>query len=1004
MSNIIVNFENQNPIYLQIAETNGADGASFIWRGSWVDGDGYIPNECVEFNGSSYICEVATNSFPPTNIAYWKLLAVKGAKGDKGDTGDKGDKGDTGTNGINGIDGNDGKSLIWRGDWVSNIGYMINECVAYLGSSYISITDHNYSEVPTELINWKLLCKKGDKGNTGDKGDKGDAGEPGTTDYNNLNNLPDLDVYATTSDLDSVVTYIDESIATRVPNTIIGSANGLATLNELQQLTASQIPTQLQNTFGSNTGDETPMTILYKLGISSISGTNTGDQDLSGKADLVGGKIIASQLPSYVDDVLEGTYVSSSTFNDSNGSPYSPESGKIYIDLTSGKTFRWSGSIYSEISASIALGETASTAYRGDRGKIAYDHSQIINNNPHNVTKNDIGLGNVDNTSDIDKPISNSTQSALTQKQDYILPGTTSQWYRGDKVFQTIDKTTIGLSNVDNTSDANKPISTAQATVNNIIASTILEQRDTGFVAFDTPSGDCHSISGTVFNLLKGGYGRILGSKVTFAGSQSVNFPATYGITYAKINSSGVLVTGSTVDPTIEFPLFYLFTGVSGTRYVAVENHPYSFDSEVSRYLHDVIGVVIVGSGGNVSIGATTGHVSITGDAKLLDHGIISEIIGTGTSGAMWIQDYKNTSGQWALNTLSQVISPSYNNSGTVTALTSGRFGVYRLYATKHDGNTTTARYIAIMDSQQYVNQNAAQSSINANTVSSADGALLDAEIAQIGFCIVNSSGVIVSTTVSKQTLTTQSVATSSSTAAGTSVIPFENFTSLNLQDLAQEMCSKSSMDYKVRRCCPDLTVMYSMPTLPTGVTGLAVSSGTITYVNGSHGVDLNSSATANSGYTISVNRQYNLNQLNTSHMTFSMPSVTGRVLKHGLAGSGSGATALGAYFYIVDGTVNCVTRSSLGVQSQTMGTTLVSGNKYELKIKYSETAVIFELYSEAGALLSTITNTQYLITTSEPQNFILCAAVYPTGGVNTLLRLYTNCILYNPMNIGATN
>jgi hypothetical protein len=48
----------------------------------------------------------------------------------------------------------------------------------------------------------------------------------------------------------------------------------------------------------------------------------------------------------------------------------------------------------------LELGETSSTAYRGDRGKIAYDHSQLTSGNPHNVTKSDVGLGSVDNTSD----------------------------------------------------------------------------------------------------------------------------------------------------------------------------------------------------------------------------------------------------------------------------------------------------------------------------------------------------------------------------------------------------------------------------------------------------------------------------------------------------------------------------------------------------------------------------------------------------------------------------
>jgi len=82
-------------------------------------------------------------------------------------------------------------------------------------------------------------------------------------------------------------------------------------------------------------------------------------------------------------------------------------------------------------------------------------------------TKSDVGLGNVDNTSDANKPISSATQTALNGKENTITAGTTAQYYRGDKTFQTLDKSAVGLSNVDNTSDANKPISTATQTALN---------------------------------------------------------------------------------------------------------------------------------------------------------------------------------------------------------------------------------------------------------------------------------------------------------------------------------------------------------------------------------------------------------------------------------------------------------------------------------------------------------------------------------------------------------
>lgn len=68
----------------------------------------------------------------------------------------------------------------------------------------------------------------------------------------------------------------------------------------------------------------------------------------------------------------------------------------------------------------LTIGETISTAYRGDRGKTAYDHSQIVTSNPHVVTKSEVGLGNVDNTSDLNKPVSTATQTALNLKVDKV--------------------------------------------------------------------------------------------------------------------------------------------------------------------------------------------------------------------------------------------------------------------------------------------------------------------------------------------------------------------------------------------------------------------------------------------------------------------------------------------------------------------------------------------------------------------------------------------------------
>ena len=96
--------------------------------------------------------------------------------------------------------------------------------------------------------------------------------------------------------------------------------------------------------------------------------TDLGIGEALGLATLdAAGKVPISQLPSYVDDVEE--YATLSAF---------PEEGlasKIYIALNTNLAYRWSGTTYVEISPSIALGETSSTAYAGDKGAAAYAHA-----------------------------------------------------------------------------------------------------------------------------------------------------------------------------------------------------------------------------------------------------------------------------------------------------------------------------------------------------------------------------------------------------------------------------------------------------------------------------------------------------------------------------------------------------------------------------------------------------------------------------------------------------
>lgn len=105
------------------------------------------------------------------------------------------------------------------------------------------------------------------------------------------------------------------------------------------------------------------------------------------------GIIPAANLPSYVDDVLE--------FNTLSDFPSTGESGKIYVTLDTNLTYRWTGSKYIEISSSLALGETSSTAFPGDRGVTLETKTEklenISNSLPSDIVDGIESLHNEDN-------------------------------------------------------------------------------------------------------------------------------------------------------------------------------------------------------------------------------------------------------------------------------------------------------------------------------------------------------------------------------------------------------------------------------------------------------------------------------------------------------------------------------------------------------------------------------------------------------------------------------
>lgn len=123
---------------------------------------------------------------------------------------------------------------------------------------------------------------------------------------------------------------------------------------QLNHLTSAEIPSILPNE--ENVVVPSGGSVWFKFKgdkMAYIMKSWNDPVDLSTKADLVGGKVPASQLPSYVDDVIEGYFNGTNFYTDSGFTNLiTPESSKIYVALDTNLQYRWSGSAYVQIGGS----------------------------------------------------------------------------------------------------------------------------------------------------------------------------------------------------------------------------------------------------------------------------------------------------------------------------------------------------------------------------------------------------------------------------------------------------------------------------------------------------------------------------------------------------------------------------------------------------------------------------------------------------------------------------
>ena len=240
--------------------------------------------------------------------------------------------------------------------------------------------------------------------------------------------------------------------------------------------------------------------------------------------------------------------------------------------------------------------------------------------NPHSTTKTQVGLGNADNTSDVDKPISTATQTALDAKATNTA---LSAHTNNTSNPHSVTKSQVGLGSVDNTSDIDKPVSTAQATAIGLKANQATTYTKTEVDALDAAhvaATDPH----TQYMNSDRGDARYAGKPYSvMAKSQFASLPSSYGFlgqTYGN--------TGYGNDFTV-----------------------YGNSTQASTPTPDV----------PVSIVSTTGNVTVRSDSKNLI------VLNGGTSTASGITTTHNADGSITLNgTASATMYPQINNSSHI--------------------------------------------------------------------------------------------------------------------------------------------------------------------------------------------------------------------------------------------------------------------------------------------------------------------------------------------------
>jgi len=315
------------------------------------------------------------------------------------------------------------------------------------------------------------------------------------------------------------------------------------------------------------------------------------------------GHILASQLPGSVDEIKEGYYdkATGKFYEDTAHTIEIPgESDKIYLDVISNLAYRWGGTSFVTISSDISLGETETTAYRGDRGKIAYDHA--TDPNKYTTTTSvgfyKIGItkeGHIAGITAVSKsditalgiPGSDTTYAVVSKTAAGLAPQlpnetTTTKYLRQDGSWQVPPDTTYAISKVDNGiklsgSDGNSSIVTIDE-----VDTTYTLSKSGSTIKLTGSNGSSTSVTdaNTTYALSKSG------STIILTGSDGATTGVTDSDTHRSIQVNGTEILGNnTTALNLKQGSNVSISNSNGTVTISATNTTYSVVSKTAAGL-----------------------------------------------------------------------------------------------------------------------------------------------------------------------------------------------------------------------------------------------------------------------------------------------------------------------------------------------------------------------------------------------------------------------------------